>query len=535
MPGVSVTFAAPASGASAALSSSTATTGTNGQASVTATANTIAGSYTVTASVAGVTTPASFSLTNTPGTPASVAVSSGSGQSATVDQVFASPLVALVDRHVRQPGAGRERHLRRTHVGGLGRPEQLDGHDRRQRPGERHGHGQHGRRQLHRDRLGRGRHDPGQLQPDQHARRGGVGGGGLRLGPVDRRSPRASPARWSSWSTTSYGNPVPGASVTFAAPASGASAALTGSTATTGANGQAERHGHGQHDRREPTRVTASVAGVTTPASFSLTNNPGAAAAVAVVSGSCQSATVTQGFASPLVVVVEDTLRQPGAGRERHLRRTDGGRRGLPEQRDGHDRRQRPGERHGHGQHGRRDLHRDGLGRGHHDPASFSLTNTPGAAAAVAVVSGSGQTTTVATAFASPLVVVVKDSYGNPVPGASVTFAAPTAGASAALTSSPATTGANGQASVTATANTVAGAYTVTASVAGVTTPASFSLTNNARHGGGSRGGLRLGPVGDGAQRFGSPLVVMVKDSYGNLVPGASVIFAAPASGATAS
>ena len=58
-------------------------------------------------------------------------------------------------------------------------------------------------------------------------------------------------------------------------------------------------------------------------------------------------------------------------------------------------------------------------------PASFSLTNNPGAAASVAVVSGSGQSTTVAQGFTSPLVVVVKDTYGNPVPGASVTFAAP--------------------------------------------------------------------------------------------------------------
>ena len=73
------------------------------------------------------------------------------------------------------------------------------------------------------------------------------------------------------------------------------------------------------------------------------------------------------------------------------------------------------------------------------------------------MVSGSGQSTAVAPAFASPLVVVVNDSYGNPVPGASVTFAAPASGASAALTSSPATTAANGQASVTATANAFAG------------------------------------------------------------------------------
>ena len=92
----------------------------------------------------------------------------------------------------------------------------------------------------------------------------------------------------------------------------------------------------------------------------------------------------------------------------------------------------------------------------------------------MAVVSGSGQSATVAQGFASPLVVVVNDTLRQPGAGRRVTFAAPASGASAALTSSPATTAANGQASVTATADTIAGTYTVTASVAGVTTrPAS--------------------------------------------------------------
>jgi len=60
-----VTFSAPASGASANLSpSSPVTIGSNGQASVTATANAIGGQYTVSASTAGAAAPASFVLTN---------------------------------------------------------------------------------------------------------------------------------------------------------------------------------------------------------------------------------------------------------------------------------------------------------------------------------------------------------------------------------------------------------------------------------------------------------------------------------------
>src|SRR5262249_59687731 len=89
--------------------------------------------------------------------------------------------------------------------------------------------------------------------------------------------------------------------------------------------------------------------------------------------------------------------------------------------------------------------------------ASFGLTNTVGAAATVAVVSGSGQTATVASGFAHPLVAVVKDEYGNPVPGVSVTFAAPASGASATLTGSPAVTGADGQGASNARPGAAAG------------------------------------------------------------------------------
>ena len=110
--------------------------------------------------------------------------------------------------------------------------------------------------------------------------------------------------------------------------------------------------------------------------------------------------------------------------------------------------------------------------------ASFALTNTPGAAASVTVVSGSGQSATVATGFTAPLVAVVKDTFGNPVRGVTVTFDVPASGASAVLMGSPAVTGDDGRASVTAAAGTTVGAYTVTASVTGVRTEADFTLTN---------------------------------------------------------
>jgi hypothetical protein len=62
--GGAVTFAAPSSGASASPRVVTAAIGASGQASVSVIANTVAGSYTVTASAAGVVAPARFGLTN---------------------------------------------------------------------------------------------------------------------------------------------------------------------------------------------------------------------------------------------------------------------------------------------------------------------------------------------------------------------------------------------------------------------------------------------------------------------------------------
>jgi hypothetical protein len=117
--------------------------------------------------------------------------------------------------------------------------------------------------------------------------------------------------------------------------------------------------------------------------------------------------------------------------------------------------------------------------RGANFAAGLSLTNTPGAPAAVTAMSGTPQSTTVAYAFASPLQVLVTDSFGNAVPGVSVTFAAPTSGASGSFSASVVvTTNAQGIAAPTVTANTKAGVYSVTASVAGVGTPGTFSLTN---------------------------------------------------------
>jgi hypothetical protein len=119
---------------------------------------------------------------------------------------------------------------------------------------------------------------------------------------------------------------------------------------------------------------------------------------------------------------------------------------------------------------------------------------TAGAAITITATSGTPQRATINTAFASPLVATVKDAGGNPVLGVTVTFTAPSTGASGAFAGgvNTAVTDASGVAtSATFTANGTAGSYTVTASVAGVATAANFSLTNTA----GPPSGLRFIPV----------------------------------------
>jgi hypothetical protein len=101
----------------------------------------------------------------------------------------------------------------------------------------------------------------------------------------------------------------------------------------------------------------------------------------------------------------------------------------------------------------------------------------------ITATGGTPQSTTIQDPFAAPLQATVLDNSSQPVAGVRVTFAAPSSGASATLSSTTATTNSSGVASVTATANGSVGSYSVTASVAGVGTPASFSLTNNASAG----------------------------------------------------
>jgi len=151
-------------------------------------------------------------------------------------------------------------------------------------------------------------------------------------------------------------------------------------------------------------------------------------------------------------------------------------------------------------------------------------------AAQLQAVSGSGQNGTVGQALAHPLVVVATDALGSAVAGASIAFAVTQGNGS--VTGSPATTGANGQASVTFTLGTTAGAaHQVTASTAGVATNVTFGATAAA----GAAAAISK-QAGDGLTVAVNTAVapkpqVKVTDSFGNAKSGTSVTFAVASGG----
>lgn len=418
LPNVVVTFAAPSSGASASLGAPSATTDGSGFATITASANTTAGAYTVSASVGGVATPASFGLTNVAGAAAALVIAGGNAQSATVSTAFATALAAKV---------------------------------------------------------------------------------------VD-----------------AYGNGVAGTAVTFTPPASGATATMATSTATSLASGMVSTAATAS-TVTGTYAVTATATGLA-PITFSLTNTAGAPATISAIGGGGQTATVHTAFAAPLQALVLDsygnavpgaavTFSAPVATATATVTSATTDVTGIATT--------SAFASNGAGAYTvTASISAGSIG--------FALSNVADAAATATITSGGNQTATVGQAFATAIQVTVVDSYGNPVTNATVTITGPGSGASLATTPIIVTTNASGTASTTVTANHIAGSFTVTATVAGVASAPTVSLTNRA----GTPTSLAV--VSGDAQHatvtsaFPSPLVVVARDAYANFVPNVAVAFTAP-------
>jgi hypothetical protein len=145
---------------------------------------------------------------------------------------------------------------------------------------------------------------------------------------------------------------------------------------------------------------------------------------------------------------------------------------------------------------------------------------TPADPSAITIVSGGTQSDTVRKTLA-PLVVKIADAFGNPVSGVSVSWAR-TSG-SGTLGAASTTTNNDGQSTNSYTLGASTGSEGVSASVAGVTTPAAFSFTATAAAPASIAivsGDAQTGRVNES---LADPLAVRVTDAAGNGVTGATV------------
>jgi protocatechuate 3,4-dioxygenase beta subunit len=170
--------------------------------------------------------------------------------------------------------------------------------------------------------------------------------------------------------------------------------------------------------------------------------------------------------------------------------------------------------------------------------AMFALDNHA-TAMTVSTVTPSDPRATVETRYRDRLQARVVDATGQPVEGATVTFAIAAAGGGAGAsflaggTQATALTDTDGRASSPAlVANKTAGAFTATASTTGAP-PLLFTLTNVAAAPYTVAAGVASGTSAVVGTRFDVPLAVTVTDKNGNPVKGAVVVFTAPAKGAT--
>ncbi|MGV8909494.1 MAG: beta strand repeat-containing protein [Propionicimonas sp.] len=153
---------------------------------------------------------------------------------------------------------------------------------------------------------------------------------------------------------------------------------------------------------------------------------------------------------------------------------------------------------------------------------SSTFNITAGAASVLTKSAGDAQSARVNTGFGTALAARVTDSFGNVVPGVSVTFTAAASGASGTFANSTMTTSASTNAGGIATAsaftaNTTAGSYAVSAAATGATS-ASFTATNTA--GAASKFVITSAAVSGPASATANlgPITVQEQDQFGNAV-----------------
>jgi hypothetical protein len=307
---------------------------------------------------------------------------------------------------------------------------------------------------------------------------------------------------------------VPEATVVFQLTGASPGTQLLPDTATTGTDGRAGSQvvlGTEVGDINGIAQVVASSNQNPVQANFIVTALPASANGLSIVSGDNQSAPAGSALPAPLIVKVTDAFGNPVSGVTITWATASGGSLSASTTQTGDD--------------GQTSVQvtlgttagaqtvtasAEGLAG---SPLTFNLTATPGNASGISIVSGDGQTGAVGAPLTAALVVKVVDGSGNPVIGATVTWAVTAGGGSPNPASS--TTDANGQAATTWTLGPTPGTNTLTASVTGV---GAVTFTATGVSGAPSRLAILTQPsqTAQVGTPFGRQPVIQVRDGQGN-------------------
>ncbi|HEX3805677.1 MAG TPA: Ig-like domain-containing protein [Gaiellaceae bacterium] len=524
--GTSVTFAAAGGGGSA--TGTTATSGVNGVATVGSwKLGTAAGTNALTASATGLTgSPITFHATGTADSAASLAISGGDNQSATVDTTVSTPPSALVTDQYGNPVSGVA--VTFAVASGGGSATSLS------QTTDASGLAAVGSWKLGTavgaNTLGASAAGLGSVTFDATGVAGAAGSLTVNAGENQSATVNTTVATAPSVLVTDVdGNPVPGAAVTFAVGSGGGT--VTGASQTTGVDGIATVGSWKLGTGTGANTLTVSTAGVAS-LTFHASGVADAATTITVSSGDNQNATVDTNVSAAPTVLVTDQYGNPVGGASVTFAVATGGgsATGLAQSTDSN---------------GLADVGSWKLGTAAGSnsltatsagltgsPLTFHATGVAGSAGSMAANTGDNQTATVNTSVGTAPSVLVTDSHGNPVQGVAVTFAVGSGGGS--LTGANATTGANGVATAGSwTLGTAAGANTLTASASGLPT-----VTFNATATADTPSNLDVN-AGDSQSATVNTAVatnpsVLVTDAYGNPVAGVAVTFAVATGGGSA-
>lgn len=167
------------------------------------------------------------------------------------------------------------------------------------------------------------------------------------------------------------------------------------------------------------------------------------------------------------------------------------------------------------------------------DTADFPLTVTAGAAAAIAIQGGNGQSDTVTKALALPFTVRVADASDNAIAGAQVVFTV--VSGSGLLADDTVTTGAGGLATVGYTLGTIAGTDSIRADLAGTSAFVTFTATGVAGAPAAIASDSGEGQSAVVTTPFAAALVARVVDGGSNPIAGTTVRWSVAAGSATLS